>query len=161
LCSYDGTRDVSTGIASVLEKSSEKDTMSSISDGMCTACQMAVVWVQNQIARNQTKEQIKTYLDQLCERLPSPNGESIVDCDQISSMPTVSFSIGNKTFSLTPDQYILKVGEGSVAQCVSGFMGLDVPPPLGPIWILGDIFMGVYHTVFDYENLRLGFAEAV
>lgn len=161
LCSYDGTRDVSTGIASVLEKSGEKDTMSSISDGMCTACQMAVVWVQNQIARNQTKEQIKAYMNQLCERLPSPNGESVVDCDQISSMPTVSFSIGNKTFSLTSDQYILKVGEGDVAQCVSGFMGLDVPAPLGPIWILGDIFMGVYHTVFDYGNLRLGFAEAV
>ena len=48
---------------------------------------------------------IPEYIIQLCDWFPSPNGESVVDYDQISSMPlTVSFSIGNKTFKLTPDQ---------------------------------------------------------
>ena len=55
----------STGIASVLEKMHEKETLLSITDGMCTACQMSIKWVQNQIARNQTKEQIMTYLSQV------------------------------------------------------------------------------------------------
>ncbi|RRT60004.1 hypothetical protein B296_00022702 [Ensete ventricosum] len=41
---------------------------------------------------------------QLCERLPSPMGESSVDCAAISLMPEVSFTIGNKTFELTAEQ---------------------------------------------------------
>lgn len=41
---------------------------------------------------------------QLCERLPSPNGESVVDCNSLSSMPNVAFTIADKTFELTPDE---------------------------------------------------------
>jgi len=31
-------------------------------------------------------------------------------------------------------QYILKVGEGPVAQCISGFTAIDIAPPRGPLW---------------------------
>lgn len=41
---------------------------------------------------------------QVCERLPSPMGESSVDCNSLPSMPTVSFTIGGKIFDLTPEQ---------------------------------------------------------
>ncbi|KAL3688630.1 hypothetical protein R1sor_014939 [Riccia sorocarpa] len=146
-------------ISSVLEK--DVGESQAVGDEVaCTVCQMAVVWVQNQLKNNRTKESIQSYLNSLCEHLPSPNGESLVDCDALHKMPNVAFTIGGKTFELTPEQYVLKVGDGKEAQCISGFMGLDVPAPTGPLWIMGDIFMGVYHTVFDYGNTQVGFALA-
>ncbi|TYJ20939.1 hypothetical protein E1A91_A08G031100v1 [Gossypium mustelinum] len=159
LCSFDGTRDVSMGIESVVNENAGKAS-GNVHDAMCSVCEMAVIWVQSQLKQNQTQERILDYVNELCDRLPSPVGESVVDCNSLSAMPSVAFTIGGKILELTPEQYILKVGDGELAQCISGFGALDVPPPRGPLWILGDVFMGKFHTVFDYGNMQIGFAEA-
>ncbi|KAF6173267.1 hypothetical protein GIB67_026962, partial [Kingdonia uniflora] len=159
LCTFDGTRGVSAGIQSVVGENNGGRLSGVLSDATCSACEMAVVWMQNQLKQNQTQDHILSYVNELCDKLPSPMGESAVDCGNLSSMPKVAFTIGGKVFELNPQQYILKVGEGSAAQCISGFTALDVPPPRGPLWILGDVFMGKYHTVFDFGKNRVGFAE--
>ncbi len=69
-------------------------------------------------------------------------------------MPVIT--IGGKRLPLTGDQYILRYSEEGQTSCVSGFMGSN-----GPISILGNIFLGVYYTEFDYRNRRIGFAEGV
>ncbi|XP_060778880.1 gastricsin-like [Neoarius graeffei] len=84
-------------------------------------------------------------------------GEYVVDCSQINSLPTLTFTISGATFPLGPSNYILNQG---------GYCTVDITPTyLGsqnsqPLWIFGDVFLRAYYSVFDRANNQVGFAQA-
>lgn len=70
-----------------------------------------------------------------------------------SNLPTIQFIIGGKSYYVPPSAYILK----------------DLPAALGcfgigysdstDTWILGDVFMKNFYTVFDVDHNTIGFAK--
>ncbi|KAG7519477.1 renin-like [Solea senegalensis] len=84
-----------------------------------------------------------------------------VNCDTVKSLPSVTFHLGGQEYSLTQEDYILWQSQIEGDVCIVTFRGLDVPPPVGPIWILGANFIARYYTEFDRRNNRIGFATAV
>jgi len=83
----------------------------------------------------------------------NPN-EYTIDCAKIPTLPDLVITLGGKDFKLTGSQYTLNV-EG---ECLFGLTGIDIPAPRGPLWILGDVFIREYFTVFDVDNSQVGFA---
>jgi len=84
--------------------------------------------------------------------------EYTIDCSKKSSLPDLTVTLGGKDFTLSPDDYVLSIS----GQCLFAMMGIDVPAPNGPLWIMGDVFMRKYYCVFDYGNkkMRIGRAAA-
>jgi len=84
--------------------------------------------------------------------------EYTIACSKIPSLPTLTVTLGGQAFNLTGKDYVINAGEGV---CLFGMLGIDIPAPYGPLWIMGDIFMRKYYSVFDWGNKRMGFAPAV
>lgn len=95
-----------------------------------------------------------TRINELIGATKTPLGQYIVDCDLIPELPDITFEFNGKDFPLSASDYILQLG----GQCVSSFMGIDIPAPAGPLWIVGDSFLRAYYSVYDLERNAVGLA---
>ncbi|KAI9052407.1 hypothetical protein LZ554_003755 [Drepanopeziza brunnea f. sp. 'monogermtubi'] len=84
------------------------------------------------------------------------NGQYTVDCAKRDSLPDMSFTLSGHEFTITPYDYILEV-QGS---CISSFMGMDFPEPVGPLAILGDAFLRKWYSIYDLGKGTVGLAAA-
>ncbi|KXG48895.1 Peptidase A1 [Penicillium griseofulvum] len=83
-------------------------------------------------------------------------GQYSVECNKRDSLPDLTFTLGGHKFTIGPYDYTLEV-QGS---CISSFMGMDFPEPVGPLAILGDAFLRRWYSVYDVGNNAVGLAKA-
>lgn len=74
------------------------------------------------------------------------------DCRNLPTLPEVEINIGNKKLTLTPEQYVYFVPGGTSCLSLFGDGNQDK-------WVLSNLFISAYYTIFDYENSRIGFAK--
>ncbi|KAL4940928.1 hypothetical protein BDV06DRAFT_195555 [Aspergillus oleicola] len=83
-------------------------------------------------------------------------GQYSIECEKRDSLPDLTFTLAGHNFTIGPYDYTLDV-QGS---CISAFMGMDFPEPVGPLAILGDAFLRKWYSVYDLGNSAVGLAKA-
>lgn len=81
-------------------------------------------------------------------------------CGNADELPVLSFQFYGKTFSLHPADYVVRVPVGDSHACFLGLEAQDFPEQMGPMWVLGNVFLRKFYTVFDRDNDLVGFAMA-
>merc|ERR1740121_1532832 len=78
------------------------------------------------------------------------------DCSNFDNLPDLGFVMSGNVMNLKPTDYVDKGSDG----CQVSLMPLDVPPPNGPLFVLGDPFLRKYYTAYDRTRNAVGFAAA-
>ncbi|KAG9031857.1 hypothetical protein FS837_002879, partial [Tulasnella sp. UAMH 9824] len=80
-------------------------------------------------------------------------------CDKASSIAPIGWMFGSSStvFNIHPSQLNLGEAEKGSNKCISAI----IPSDSYPIGLIGDAFLSSWYSIFDYGNMRMGFAAAV
>ncbi|XP_068194523.1 pepsin A-like [Antennarius striatus] len=82
-------------------------------------------------------------------------GEATVSCQSVTNMPEITFTLNGHDFNVPASAYVSQSYYG----CSTGFgQGGAIGTEL---WILGDVFIREYYSIFDVEARYIGLAKSV
>uniref|UniRef100_A0AAY4BV22 pepsin A n=1 Tax=Denticeps clupeoides TaxID=299321 RepID=A0AAY4BV22_9TELE len=80
------------------------------------------------------------------------NGDAVVNCKDISSMPDITINIHGHAFTLPASTYLHSQGYS----CRTGFSH-----GRSNLWILGDVFLREYYSIYNMADNSVGLAKSV
>jgi len=90
-------------------------------------------------------------------------GGYLVDCTKVEGMPSIVFKMQGEDFELDAEHLFLPIGEeDGTTYCMFGVQadpGLD--DGAHSYWLLGDVFLGKFYSIWDVAQQKIGFATAV
>lgn len=86
-------------------------------------------------------------------------GKIDATCANLTGLPDVTFTFDELEYTLSSDDYVVKVTALGQTQCVLGIAASAFPTGFNYL-IIGDVFMRKFYSHFDKNNDRVGFALA-
>ncbi|KAL1020846.1 hypothetical protein UPYG_G00005480 [Umbra pygmaea] len=80
------------------------------------------------------------------------NGDAYVNCSKVATMPNITFNLNGHAFTIPASAYTLQESN----TCINGFV-----TGATDFWILGDVFIRQFYTVFNRQNNTVGLAQVV
>jgi len=101
---------------------------------------------------------VKVFYSLIPNAQPVPGQQGMYEFPCGSQLPSVGFQFGGQNFMMNPQDFI--IGQDGET-CLGALVGLDTPDDLlrEPVWILGNLFMKNFLTIFDLGAPAVGFGQ--
>jgi hypothetical protein len=106
----------------------------------------------------------QNYIDQIFTQISATYNNDygyVVSCTNgKANLPDISFMINGMSYNVSSSEYILAQDWLPPNLCVVAIDGFNGGGGFGFNWIMGDVFLRSYCTVFDVGGKRIGFAKS-